>query len=185
MCWYRPTARLAPQSVPCQDQETNAFTARPDQASRLLSAVSMRATLLLTLSLLCLTACVVGPEESSTSKSNATCTKSTVATEVFAPRCGGCHGVSAPASMLDLMSPMVGVRLQSNANCTNEVVVVAGNPASSYLMKKLTSATPTCGVQMPKESTPLSADELNCIEDWILDLSPTTTGGGSGSEGGW
>lgn len=41
-----------------------------------------------------------------------------------------------------------------------------GNPPASIIVQKL-KGTATCGGQMPLASPPLSAEDIQCIEDWI------------------
>ena len=52
------------------------------------------------------------------------------------------------------------------------ILVVPGNPDRSYLIHKLTQATPCDGLQMPRpfeiiKSPPLSADQVAVIRSWI------------------
>lgn len=131
-----------------------------------------------------------GPDASS-----ATCTPATAAATVIAPNCGSCHGAAAPAAGLDLASPGLGDRIAglASSTCADHIVVVAGDPAGSFLMEKL-GAAPSCGDPMPKGLPSLSAEELACIEGWISGLQSSgggggdtggDTGGGGGGGGGW
>lgn len=116
----------------------------------------------------------------------AVCTPENAASTVLSANCGGCHGAASPAAGLDLVSVGVRDRLIDTASsaCAGKVLVVSGNPTGSYLMEKI-SGIPTCGEQMPKGRSALSAEQVSCVSDWIGEVLPGTTGGdGSGDGGG-
>jgi len=95
--------------------------------------------------------------------------------QVFAARCAGCHS-PGPAEYvnLDLTSPGVAKRVTgTRSTCQGEVLVVAGKPDASYLYTKLTEPNPTCGSQMPLNGS-LGADDLACVESWIVGLAGST-----------
>ena len=50
--------------------------------------------------------------------------------------------------------------------------VVANNVGSSYLIQKIESGSPSCGVQMPLGGTPLTNEQIQMIKDWINDGAP-------------
>lgn len=93
----------------------------------------------------------------------------------------GCHASMNPANGLDLQSPGVADRIngQQSPVCSGEVVVVGGDPASSYILDKLRGEQPaSCGVRMPSGKAPLSDAEIDAIADWIAGLPPPGGGGG-------
>jgi hypothetical protein len=111
------------------------------------------------------------------------CTTSEVTARVFS-RCtgGACHDSDQPARGLDLLSAGVENRLidVASTGCVGEMLVIAGDPANSHLYEKL-AGTQTCGERMPKGGTPLSAEDLNCVSDWIAAMTPGgSAGGGTG-----
>lgn len=94
--------------------------------------------------------------------------------DVLAVRCGGslCHGGTTPQAGLDLVSAGLEERLVGvpAAECGG-ILVVPGDPESSYLYAKLTEDTPDCGNRMPLGGS-LPADELACVRTWIAGLPP-------------
>ena len=95
---------------------------------------------------------------------------------ILAESCGttGCHDDSSQAQAgLDLVSPGVEARVVDiNAiaiGCTDRVLVVAGNPDSSYLLDKVLNIPGICGLQMPIVGS-LEPDEVQVLRDWITDL---------------
>lgn len=99
----------------------------------------------------------------------------TIQKTVFAPRCttSGCHGTTRPLSPLDLESPGVEARLvgRAGSDCATETLVVPGDPAASFLVRKLKDEKPSCGARMPRGEAPLAADDVACIETWIAGLA--------------
>ena len=97
---------------------------------------------------------------------------------VFEVSCAtlGCHNDVTPASGLDLLSPGVDSRVVDvNAmgiGCQSRILVVAGDPNSSYLLDKVLGTIGICDSQMPPLSLPDS--DVEVIRQWIIDL------GGSG-----
>ena len=81
-------------------------------------------------------------------------------------RCAGCH---PPAQGLDLTA---GHAYASIVDVPSREVpglprVKPGDPAKSYLYQKVAEARPRVGERMPRESPPLSADELTALRAWI------------------
>jgi hypothetical protein len=113
-----------------------------------------------------------------------TCTTAQVAA-LFSASCGGCHGGSAPAAQLDLVSSNLEQRLSGKASsgCSGKVLVSPGNAAGSYLLDKL-QGDATCGVQMPAGKPALDATSINCVADWIDGMGTTTGGTGGDTPGG-
>ena len=101
---------------------------------------------------------------------------------VFETSCGRstCHNAADLAGNLDLVSPGVAERTVgvavSNADCSTQTLVIAGDPDGSYLLRKIVNAPGICGAQMPIEM-PLDPTDTAVIEQWIIDL-----GGGSNNE---
>lgn len=101
---------------------------------------------------------------------------------ILAESCGttGCHDDSAQAQEgLDLISPDVESRLVDinamGSGCTNRVLVVAGDPDSSYLMDKISNTPGICGTQMPVVGI-LAPDEVEVLRQWIVDLGDSFEG---------
>jgi len=99
---------------------------------------------------------------------------------VLAESCGttGCHDASSQAQAgLDLVSPNVASRVVDvNAiglGCGSDILVVAGDPDSSYLLDKVLDELGICGLPMPVVGS-ISASDVEVLRQWIIDL------GGSG-----
>ncbi|MES1164958.1 MAG: hypothetical protein ABUR63_04320, partial [Verrucomicrobiota bacterium] len=102
---------------------------------------------------------------------------------IFADHCVTCHDatkVGLPTypqlslTAADAHDALVGH--PADETCGG-IRVVAGDPASSYLIKKLTEATPCSGVRMPRPFeilpvAPLSADQIATISRWISAGAP-------------
>ena len=64
--------------------------------------------------------------------------------------------------------------------CTSRILVVAGDPDSSYLMDKVLNIPGICGLQMPVVGS-LAASDVEVLRQWIVDLgaaSASTLDGG-------
>lgn len=101
-------------------------------------------------------------------------TSGKTAEQVFQTSCGsvGCHAANQP--QVDLVSPDVASRtvgVDSTApDCDTEILVIAGDPDNSYMMKKLLLTPPSiCGFEMPVAST-LDPADIDAIRQWIIDL---------------
>lgn len=98
---------------------------------------------------------------------------------VFDETCAtiGCHDDVTTAANLNLLSPGVESRvLNINATgvgCEARILVVAGDPNSSYLFDKVRGTIGICGSRMPLLSI-LPDSDVEVIREWIIDL------GGSG-----
>jgi hypothetical protein len=98
-----------------------------------------------------------------------TCTMD-VERELLAPRCAtsGCHhSAPNPAGNLDMASPGLAARLAAGTSSCE------GRPLTANMLDKVQPA-PTCGSPMPLGGTPLSPQELDCLE---LYLQRITAGG--------
>lgn len=61
----------------------------------------------------------------------------------------------------------------STARRAGQKRVVAGNPAQSFLLNKLTGQMEFGeGDQMPQNSSPLTAEEIGLIRQWIQEGAP-------------
>jgi hypothetical protein len=95
-----------------------------------------------------------------------------------------CHDADTPQAGLDMASPDVASRLIDVAPslCAMENVYIdSADPSASFLLAKI-NPSPGCGEQMPPASsgeTPLTAEEIQCITDWVNDIT-----GGSGGDAG-
>lgn len=94
---------------------------------------------------------------------------------VFSASCGNatsCHLKSAASAGLALkpgqsFGELVGQTSNSLA-CSNEILVIPGDPANSYLIKKITDAPDICGSAMPEGAFfDLSAADAQIIIDWV------------------
>jgi hypothetical protein len=89
---------------------------------------------------------------------------------VFKVQCR-CHwGLNSPAD-LDLALENLEPRLvrRRSVDCENQMLVVPGDPDSSYLFRKLIDPAPRCGTEMPP-GTRLSEDDLQLVRSWIASL---------------
>lgn len=100
---------------------------------------------------------------------------------ILAESCGtmGCHDDSTQAQAgLDLLSPGVESRVVDvNAiglGCNDRILVVAGDPNTSYLLEKVLNIPGICDNQMPPVGS-LPADEIEVLRQWILDLGDPST----------
>jgi hypothetical protein len=95
-----------------------------------------------------------------------------VLTEVFKKKCGLCHGASAPAKNVDLVTGGVGARMVNKpSSCDNKPLLsgaLSGGKAGGILIEKLEGAVAGCGVQMPAGAPPLSETEMACVNDWAV-----------------
>jgi hypothetical protein len=102
---------------------------------------------------------------------------------ILADSCGGipgCHDSTPQAAAgldLNVENRVVNVSA-TGEGCENDILVVAGNPEGSYLLDKVLPAIGICGVSMPTGGVPpLSADEVETLRQWIIDLGGGADGG--------
>jgi hypothetical protein len=101
---------------------------------------------------------------------------------ILADSCGipGCHDSTPQAQAgLDLVSPgvenrVVGVNA-TGLGCESDILVVAGDPDGSYLLDKVFNAPWICGLEMPTVGA-LSAQEVETLRQWIIDLGGADAG---------
>lgn len=105
---------------------------------------------------------------------------------ILAESCGttGCHDDSSQAQAgLDLLSTGVEDRLVDvNAigiGCSDRILVVAGDPDSSYLIDKVLNTPGICGLQMPVIGT-LPSRDIEVLREWIVDLGGSSAGTSDG-----
>jgi len=91
--------------------------------------------------------------------------------EVFAGSCAlsdSCHRGDSTPSGLNLEVPvhakLVGVPASAGSS---RILVVAGDPNSSYLYEKISRDTPSQGMRMPPNAQPLSNENIERIRAWI------------------
>jgi hypothetical protein len=121
--------------------------------------------------LLLLTACSGGPGDSGETAAPLDPTLTNVQAHVFDASCAfsSCHGGSYGSGDLDLTAgasygELVGVE----STVPGEILVVAGDSASSYLVKKCTAGATFEGTVMPDGSPDgLDAERLDLLEAWI------------------
>jgi hypothetical protein len=103
-----------------------------------------------------------------------------VLTDIFAAKCGGCHGAASPTKNLDLVSAGLGARMVNKTSTCKSQPLIAGTLAgiqpTGLLFQKLAGAVTGCGVQMPAGATPLSSAEIACVNDWAVAAIHKVTG---------
>ena len=105
-----------------------------------------------------------------------TATFTRVQAEVFTPTCAlsGCH--LGPASLAqegmvlsgDAYDSIVGVRSNQNPSIFR---VTAGDPANSYLWRKITPGQPIVGDRMPQTGS-ITQAQRQLVTDWIARGAP-------------
>jgi hypothetical protein len=95
---------------------------------------------------------------------------------IFAQRCANsvCHGGSLPQEGLDLGSEGVRKRLlgvmAKGKGCESRVLIDPSDVDKSYVLEKIESTAPECGVQMPLTGR-LTDTEKACIRTWATALA--------------
>jgi hypothetical protein len=96
--------------------------------------------------------------------------------------CTLCHGDALKSAMLDLKTAGYSARLkdqpathaEAQGPCpSGDKLIDSGNPAESWLLKKVAGAQGTCGTEMPP-SAALTGTDLKCVQDYV---SCVATGG--------
>lgn len=96
-----------------------------------------------------------------------------ITSKILMPKCAGCHGNNNPAAGLNLAAPNAKMRLLNvNARCAGKTLVVDSPRVGGHLFDKLAGAVMGCGQRMPLMRTPLSAEEIQCLRDWIKPEAP-------------
>lgn len=117
------------------------------------------------------TACGGSPSSptapSSTTNSSLSATLSSIQSQIFTPRCVGCHG-DVTNSGLDLRASVAFANLVNTRSSQSSLLrVTPGDPESSYLVHKLDGRSGIVGSRMPQGGPFLSTAELDAIKDWI------------------
>ncbi len=104
---------------------------------------------------------------------NATFTR--VQNEIFTPSCAqaGCHDLIGQQSQLVLSAGRGYMNTVSvpSVEMPQLMRVAPGDPANSYLYRKLTG-TGITGERMPLQQPPLSASQIRLVRDWIRRGAP-------------
>ncbi|MGA7669778.1 MAG: c-type cytochrome domain-containing protein, partial [Nitrolancea sp.] len=80
---------------------------------------------------------------------------------ILTSQCGSCHGGQGGLWVLSYEQLMVGG--------SSGAVVMPGNPDQSLLYQRITGQTPP---QMPLNSPPLTASQIDAIKGWITEGAP-------------
>ena len=95
---------------------------------------------------------------------------SAIQTQIFTPKCVGCHGNAVKQAGLNLAS---GSSFSSLVNVksteTSLTLVSPSDPDGSYLLHKLEGRAGIAGERMPKGGPFLSSDEVKTVSQWIAD----------------
>ena len=95
-----------------------------------------------------------------------------VVRHVFTPTCATsrCHDADVPSARLDLQTPGITERLVGRVSvhrrCQDQMLLVPGDPASSFLMRKVLGMQGNCGDPMPNRGD-ISPAQRRCIAAWI------------------
>jgi hypothetical protein len=99
------------------------------------------------------------------------CATAPEVSKLLATKCGTCHGGMAPRAMLDLATMGAKARLLNipakspmSPQCMGKPLAVAADGTGVFFNKILGMG---CGNQMPFNGTPLSNQELWCLQEWI------------------
>jgi hypothetical protein len=97
-----------------------------------------------------------------------------ISAKILVPKCGTCHGKTAAAGGLDLVSPMAKARLLDipSRACGTRKLVVTSPEVGGHFFDKLEGSVNGCGVQMPPSGPWLSKEEIQCLKDWIVPPAP-------------
>ncbi|MFT5357134.1 MAG: hypothetical protein ACI9KE_004366 [Polyangiales bacterium] len=131
------------------------------------------------LAAVCLTACgdaVEMPRDGSMEGGNFVCdTEEDVASFVFAPTCATsrCHDADVPSGRLDLETPGITERITGRMSihrrCSDQALLVPGDPAASFMMRKVLGTHDDCGDPMPNRGE-ISPAQRRCIAAWIANV---------------
>ena len=102
-------------------------------------------------------------------------TEQDVSRFVFAPSCATsrCHDADIPSARLDLETPGVTERIAGRASvhrrCADQVLLVPGDPAASFMMRKVLGTHGSCGDPMPNRGE-ITPAQRRCIAAWIANV---------------
>lgn len=97
-----------------------------------------------------------------------------IESEIFAHNCtfSSCHGAAAPQQGMSLVAPTYATLSDvASAEVPTMKRIAPGNPDGSYLLQKISIATPLDGVRMPPDQ-PLAAHKIVAIRAWITAGAP-------------
>lgn len=92
---------------------------------------------------------------------------------IFTARCAGCHSEGGTADVAGIVLRLTEMESYDSAvGQSSELdpaltIVVPGDADASLLVDKISNAQPAVGQMMPLLSSPLSADEIALIRDWV------------------
>ena len=142
-------------------------------------ADNVRATVFL--GLLCLvvviqTACggsataPTGVTPTSSASSGQSAGLSAIQTQIFTPKCVGCHGNVVRQAGLNLARGSSFLSLVNvKSTETSLILVIPSDPDKSYLLHKLEGRAGIAGERMPKGGPFLTSDEVEIVSQWIAD----------------
>ena len=91
-----------------------------------------------------------------------------ISSKILMPKCSRCHSAERAMGGLDLASAGAKARLLNvMAKCAGKTLVVSDPVAGGHFFDKLAGPVANCGQRMPQGGMPLSADEIDCLKEWI------------------
>lgn len=133
----------------------------------------MIARVLMLLSLVACGEAMEMPEDASAESGPLVCeTEEDVSGVVFATTCATsrCHDAEASRGRLDLETPGFTERIRARPSvherCRDQVLLVPGDPANSFLMRKVLGSQGNCGDPMPNRGD-ITPAQRRCIAEWI------------------
>ncbi len=107
--------------------------------------------------------------------------------DLITPKCAtaSCHSTAARAGALDLQSAnlgsrLIGVAATSAACAPRALVTINGGTVDGVFFGRL-QATPSCGLAMPLGLPTLTAQEVDCLKDYVRTLTSAPSDAGSGA----
>jgi Planctomycete cytochrome C len=97
-------------------------------------------------------------------------TLSSLSSQIFVPRCTGCHGGGSPSAGMNLEPGNAYEKLVNVASSekSGAIRVIPGDPENSYLVQKLRGDVGIVGLRMPRNGPPyLTDDQINLVKQWI------------------
>ena len=95
---------------------------------------------------------------------------SAIQTQIFTPKCVGCHGNVVRQAGLNLASGSSFLSLVNvKSTETSLALVIPSDPDESYLLHKLEGRAGIAGERMPKGGPFLTSDEVKAVSQWIAD----------------
>lgn len=106
-------------------------------------------------------------------------TLASIQAKVFTPKCSnaGCHHIDLAKANVSLANEELSFKTMVNVppsdpalRSTYPAIVVPGDPARSFLMRKLEGPKSGEGLRMPQGMPPLDAATIDAIRTWIAGL---------------